>query len=75
VPTPRQLLGRYTDALPCELARVQSGKHVHLRDYAEQRALGRVSYDLKLQDGKIMPAEGPTWIGEYMFLSCIRASR
>jgi hypothetical protein len=54
---------------------VQSGKHVHLRDYAEQRALGRISYDLKLQDGKIMPAEGPNWIGAYVFLSCIRASR
>jgi hypothetical protein len=59
----RPLLGRYTDTFPCELARVQSGRNVHLRDYEEQRKLGRVSYDLKLKDGKVMPAEGPNFIG------------
>ncbi|KAH8921659.1 hypothetical protein BT69DRAFT_1264196 [Atractiella rhizophila] len=53
----RALLGRY-DHVPVQLARVQSGKKVSLRDYETQRAAGRHSYDLKMQDGKVIPAEG-----------------
>ncbi|KAG0151643.1 hypothetical protein CROQUDRAFT_36532 [Cronartium quercuum f. sp. fusiforme G11] len=59
----RPLIGRYTDAFPCELARVQSGRLVNLRDYETQVKLKRFSYDLKLQDGKVIPAEGNTFIG------------
>lgn len=58
----RPLIGRYNH-VPVELARVQSGKKVSLRDYETQRELKRFSYDLKLQDGKVMPAPGPNFIG------------
>ncbi|KAI5825828.1 hypothetical protein EV122DRAFT_206377 [Schizophyllum commune] len=59
----RPLIGRYTDVVPTELARVQSGRNIRLRDYEQQRANGRLSYDLKLKDGKVLPAEGPNFIG------------
>ncbi|KAJ7512094.1 hypothetical protein B0H11DRAFT_1949739, partial [Mycena galericulata] len=55
------LLGRY-DHVPGALARVQSGKRVVLRDYETERTLKRFDYDLRLQDGKVMPANGPNWI-------------
>jgi hypothetical protein len=58
----RPLIGRY-DRLPTELARVQSGKKVSLRDYETQRAEKRYSYDLKLVNGLVMPAKGPNFIG------------
>ncbi|KAI0323967.1 hypothetical protein GY45DRAFT_487068 [Cubamyces sp. BRFM 1775] len=58
----RPLLGRYNH-VPVELARVQSGRNVRLRDYETQKALKRFSYDLKLVDGKVMPADGPNFIG------------
>ncbi|KAG6833155.1 hypothetical protein H0H87_010542 [Tephrocybe sp. NHM501043] len=59
----RPLIARYTDKVPFELARVQSGTHVKLRDYETQVKLKRFSYDLKLQDGKVLPADGPNFIG------------
>ncbi|KAG6916843.1 hypothetical protein DXG01_005142 [Tephrocybe rancida] len=62
-PPSRPLLGRYTDKVPVDLARVQSGRNVKLRDYETQVKLKRFSYDLKLQDGKVLPAEGPNFIG------------
>ncbi|KAJ7054406.1 hypothetical protein C8F01DRAFT_995402 [Mycena amicta] len=52
-----------TTNVPVELARVQSGKKVTLRDYETQRALKRFSYDLKLQNGYVEPAPGPNFIG------------
>lgn len=63
----RPLIGRY-DHVPVQLARVQSGTKVSLRDYEIQRKLKRFSYDLKLVDGKVMPANGPNFIGEYTIL-------
>ncbi|KAF8064051.1 hypothetical protein FPV67DRAFT_1628977 [Lyophyllum atratum] len=59
----RPLIGRYTDKVPVDLARVQSGRNVKLRDYATQLKLKRFSYDLKLQDGNVLPAEGDNFIG------------
>jgi hypothetical protein len=58
----RPLLGRY-NRVPVELARVQSGTNVRLRDYEQQKALKRFSYDLKLKDDLVMPAEGDNFIG------------
>lgn len=59
----RPLLGRYKDQVPVDLARVQAGKHVRLRDYESQIKLKRFSYDLKLKDGKVYPAEEDHFIG------------
>ncbi|KDR80316.1 hypothetical protein GALMADRAFT_242683 [Galerina marginata CBS 339.88] len=59
----RPLIARYTDKVPVDLARVQSGRNVKLRDYETQVKLKRFSYDLKLVDGKVLPAEGPNFIG------------
>ena len=59
----RPLIGRYNH-VPVELARVQSGRNVRLRDYETQKALKRFSYDLKLVDGKVLPADGPNFIGK-----------
>ncbi|KAG5340656.1 hypothetical protein C0989_000911 [Termitomyces sp. Mn162] len=59
----RLLLGRYTDTVPVDLARVQSGSNVKLRDYETQKELKRFSYDLKLQKGIVVPADGPEFIG------------
>ncbi|KAH8829543.1 hypothetical protein DL96DRAFT_1668929 [Flagelloscypha sp. PMI_526] len=58
----RPLIGRYNH-VPTELARVQSGRKVSLRDYEIQRALKRFSYDLKLHNGLVLPADGPNFIG------------
>ncbi|KAF7305095.1 hypothetical protein MKEN_01224700 [Mycena kentingensis (nom. inval.)] len=58
----RPLLGRFT-VLPIELGRVQSGRKVKLRDYETQVKLERFSYDLKLHDGMVLPAEGDDFIG------------
>lgn len=58
----RPLIGRYNH-VPVELARVQSGRNVRLRDYETQKALKRFSYDLKLVDGKVRVADGPNFIG------------
>ncbi|OJT11714.1 hypothetical protein TRAPUB_11776 [Trametes pubescens] len=58
----RPLIGRYTH-VPVELARVQSGRNVRLRDYETQKALKRFSYDLKLVDGRVRVADGPNFIG------------
>jgi len=69
----RPLIGRYIDKVPVDLARVQSGRNVRLRDYETQKALKRFSYDLKLQDGLVMPADGPNFIGMPLgsiYLSC-----
>ncbi|KAJ7141297.1 hypothetical protein C8R44DRAFT_693103 [Mycena epipterygia] len=62
----RPLIARYAPgtALPVDLARVQSGMNVRLRDYETQKALKRFSYDLKVkEDGLVHPAEGPNFIG------------
>jgi len=61
--SPRPLLGRFTDSFPLELARVQSGKSVNLRDYDSQVKLKRLSFDLKTHDGKVLPALGPNFLG------------
>ncbi|KAI0747942.1 hypothetical protein C8Q80DRAFT_1102514 [Daedaleopsis nitida] len=62
-PRTRPLLGRYNH-VPVELARVQSGVNVRLRDYEQQKALKRFSYDLKRSsDGLVLPAEGDNFIG------------
>ncbi|KAF9074566.1 hypothetical protein BDP27DRAFT_1316456 [Rhodocollybia butyracea] len=62
-PRARPLIARYTDEVPVDLARVQSGINVNLRDYAKQKEMGRISYDLKTVDGKVLPADGPNFIG------------
>ena len=50
--------------LPVDLARVQSGLNVRLRDYETQKALKRFSYDLKVGvNGLVYPAKGPNFIG------------
>lgn len=67
-PRSRPLIARYTDEVPFELARVQSGVNVNLRDYAKQKELGRISYDLKTVDGMVHPAEGPNFIGALLDL-------
>ncbi|CDO74786.1 hypothetical protein BN946_scf185001.g34 [Trametes cinnabarina] len=59
-PSPRPLLGRFDHI---DLARVQSGTNVRLRDYEQQKALKRFSVDLKLKDGLVHPAEGDHFIG------------
>jgi hypothetical protein len=59
----RPLIARYRTHLPFPLARVQSGDNVRLRDYETQVKLKRFSYDLKLRDGKVWPAEGENFIG------------
>ncbi|KNZ55673.1 hypothetical protein VP01_2615g3 [Puccinia sorghi] len=61
--SPRPLLGRFTDSFPLELARVQSGKSVNLRDYDSQVKLKRLSFDLKTHNGKVLPALGPNFLG------------
>lgn len=64
----RPLIARYTDQIPLDLARVQSGRHVRLRDYETQVKLKRFSYDLKLKDGKVHPAQGDFFIGAGVIL-------
>ncbi|KAJ7696699.1 hypothetical protein B0H17DRAFT_1168043 [Mycena rosella] len=62
----RPLIARFAPGtpLPVDLARVQSGLNVRLRDYETQKALKRFSYDLKVQpDGLVHPADGPNFIG------------
>ncbi|KAJ6583881.1 hypothetical protein DFH09DRAFT_263171 [Mycena vulgaris] len=62
----KPLIARYAPgtAIPVDLARVQSGMNVRLRDYETQKALKRFSYDLKVQeDGLVHPADGPNFIG------------
>ncbi|KAH8092570.1 hypothetical protein BXZ70DRAFT_1010661 [Cristinia sonorae] len=59
----RPLIARHTETFPVDLARVQSGLNVRLRDYEKQVALKRYSYDLKLVDGKVWPAKGDNFIG------------
>ena len=58
----KQLVKRY-QVLPKALYRIQGKLPVKLRDYDTQMAKGRTSYDLKLHNGKVMPAEGDEWIG------------
>jgi hypothetical protein len=48
---------RFTQ-LPLTLYRIQSKARVNLRDYFEQIAKGRTSYDLKTVKGMVMPMEG-----------------
>ena len=50
--------------LPVTLYRLQGRLPVNLRDYAEQMAKGRESYDLKRDEqGLVQPAVGDTFIG------------
>ena len=70
-PPSRPLLGRY-DHVPVELARVQSGTNVRLRDYEQQKARKRFSYDLKLQDGLVLPAKGDNFIGALLYCYSFR---
>ncbi|KAF9017857.1 hypothetical protein BDZ89DRAFT_1074494 [Hymenopellis radicata] len=57
------LLGRYT-TVPYELFSINATKKVILRDFAEQKAKGRSSYDLHIhEDGLVHPAKGDFWIG------------
>ena len=51
---------RFTQ-LPISLYRIQAKPQVKLRDFAEQMALGRTSYDLKTVNGLVMPMEGDTF--------------
>ncbi|KAJ7639084.1 hypothetical protein FB45DRAFT_741323 [Roridomyces roridus] len=60
---PKPLLGRYTDVVPLDLLRVQPGLNVRLREYETQCAKGRYAYDLKLQNGKVLPATGQNFMG------------
>ncbi|KAI0319166.1 hypothetical protein OF83DRAFT_1055476, partial [Amylostereum chailletii] len=62
----RPLIARYAPgaALPVDLARVQSGLNVRLRDYEKQKALKRFSYDLKVDtDEVVQPSPGPNFTG------------
>ena len=51
---------RFTQ-LPLTLYRIQAKPTVNLRDYAEQLAKGRTSYDLKTTNGKVLPMDGDTF--------------
>lgn len=53
---------RFT-VVPQTLYRVQAKLPVNLRCFDKQMALGRSSFDLKVQDGLVRPAEGPTFTG------------
>ena len=44
--------------LPLTLYRIQAKPKVNLRDWGDQMAKGRTSYDLKTIDGSVMPMEG-----------------
>jgi hypothetical protein len=57
------LLGRYT-TIPHELFRINASKKVILRNYEDQKKLGRSSYDLVVQpDGLVHPRPGDTFDG------------
>lgn len=58
----KQLVRKFK-VLPKTLYRIQARLPVNLRDYDTQMAKGRASYDLKLHDGLVLPAEGDEWIG------------
>jgi hypothetical protein len=69
----RPLIARYGpgSSLPVDLARVQSGLNVRLRDYETQKALNRFSYDLHIkEDGLVHPADGPNFIGAFPCTGC-----
>lgn len=51
------------EIVPCTLYRVQPKLPVRLRNYDEQMALGRTSFDLKVIDGLVRPAVGPEFTG------------
>ena len=51
------------EIVPCTLYRVQAKLPVRLRNYDEQMALGRTSFDLKVIDGLVRPAVGPEFTG------------
>ncbi|KAI8913717.1 hypothetical protein BC831DRAFT_489973 [Entophlyctis helioformis] len=55
----QELLGRYK-VVPVTLYRIQNGENVRLREHSEQKRLGRISFDYKLQpDGLVHPKKGP----------------
>ncbi|KAH9454147.1 hypothetical protein Pst134EB_014243 [Puccinia striiformis f. sp. tritici] len=62
-PEPRRLIDWHPDTFPVELARVQSGRNVNLRNYESQVKLKRLSFDLKTHDGKVLPALSPNFLG------------
>ena len=49
--------------LPRTLYRIQPKLQVSLRSFEAQQAKKRTSYDLKLHDGLVLPAQGDTFIG------------
>ena len=60
----QRILGRYSDQFPYELARVQTGINVQLREFEEQKRLQSFSYDLQFQkDGKVHPILDDEFIG------------
>ena len=58
----KQLVRKFK-TLPITLYRIQARRTVNLREYETQMAKGRASYDLKLHNGLVHPAEGDEWIG------------
>ena len=57
----QRLIGRYSDFVPIDLYRIQSGEKVRLREYERQMARGLASFDLRLDhegDGLVHPATG-----------------
>jgi hypothetical protein len=52
-----KLIGRFTEAVPTTLFRMQSGKRAALRPHHLQVAKGSPSFDLHLHDGKVLPMD------------------
>jgi hypothetical protein len=69
------LIGRYTDAFPVDLFRINASPKVILKDYNAQKKAVRTSYDLQVQeDRKVHPKSGPNFEGAHTSLasSCLR---
>lgn len=65
------LLGRYT-TIPYELFRINASKKVILRNFEDQKKLGRSSYDLVVQeDGLVHPRPGDTFDGTSRSCMCM----
>lgn len=61
----------HRSALPVDLARVQSGFNIRLRDYYTQKALGRSNYDVTMKvDGIVHLAKGLNYYDGHHFVCC-----
>jgi hypothetical protein len=63
----KRLLGRYK-TLPIDLFRFQGGLNVKLREFNQQKSLGRTSFDLKVgPNGLVHPSDGEFFKGHFLF--------